>query len=45
MPARRLAEIMKIENDEDFLTKQTIGTKIITWGTLAGSGETLFLDG
>jgi hypothetical protein len=36
MPARRLSEIMKIEKYEDFLTKQTIGAKIITWGTLAG---------
>jgi hypothetical protein len=37
MPARRLSEIMEIDKKEEFLTKQTISARIITWGTLAGA--------
>lgn len=37
MPARRLSEIMEIHKKEEFLTKQTVSSRIITWGTLAGA--------
>jgi hypothetical protein len=37
MPARRICQIMNAQNAEEFFAKQSLGTRIVTWGTLVAT--------